>query len=393
MNAQKWIARIGVGLTTFAVGVAAGIWASSHFGFTPYVPFAETPPPITIPSVDVQEAAAPSGETKDAASAGVDNPARFRFSPEERLAYKCNTTIRGTGLESIGMSDVAMAFGADINLVTEQVADDGSADLELNWDAVSLQGDFMGSNVNLYEDGQTTIFEMDGKNMLANAEGADPAQGIPQLEFFRTPVKMKVAANGEVTSLSGVQGFGEMLAMTPALSHVQFPGIKLEQGYTWDSDLKLPIPGFGSAADATIKNTVVGFEYLGDRFCAVIQQEYTSRQEDGTLNAPKSALGDAMQFGIPLFDLQGQGLTYFDVNNGQLAHTQLDLKLTLKLSQFLNGLSGSQGDIAKQLGNLLGGQLSGIDELLGGAATPGENDTLLDLSLDINAGMSIVDTP
>jgi hypothetical protein len=91
--------------------------------------------------------------------------------------------------------------------------------------------------------------------------------------------------------------------------------------------------------------------------------------------------------------LTGQGLTYFDMNNGQLAHTQLNLKLVLKLSEFINGLSGNQGDIAQQLGSLLGGQLSGMDELLGGSAAPSGTGNLVDLSLDIEAGMSIVDLP
>jgi hypothetical protein len=413
---QQWIGRICVGLTMFVVGVAAGIWISHKSGVNLPDLFAPTQAPqVTGDSAETLLGApaeprsaqeehlaadpAPSGALGEAsgqakaATADGDSRYQFRFSPGERILYKCNTNIRGHGLEALGASEVVMAFGADISLLTERVAKDGSADLVLHWDAVSLEGDFMGSEVYLYQNAQEAIFEMDGRDMLANAEGDDPTQGIPQMEFFQNPVNMTIAPSGEVTGLSGSEGIGDVLALTPALSRLEFPGIRLEEGFQWKSDFKLPVPGFGTAADARIENTVTGFQYVGDRFCAVIHQKYVSRQENGTLDSPQSALGEAMQFGMPLFDLQGEGLTYFDVNNGQLAHTELNMKLTLQIAEFLGSLSGPSGDWAGQLGALLGGQLSAVDELLGGSAAPEETDNVLDLSLDIEAGMSIVDVP
>jgi hypothetical protein len=120
----------------------------------------------------------------------------------------------------------------------------------------------------------------------------------------------------------------------------------------------------------------------------VIQQDLNANQRDGTLNMPKSVLGDEAGFQMPLFELRGRNYVYFDVQRGQLVHSISDLELTLKIGSMIDETAGILQGAAKGLAEVFGGQSSELSEILGDAA-PAKSG--LDLILDIDSTMTLAD--
>ena len=167
---------------------------------------------------------------------------------------------------------------------------------------------------------------------------------------------------------------------------MSFPDSELRDGTKWESSIHLPIPGFVEAAPARLRNRLVGYQYIGGRYCGVIEQEFVSEQKDGTLDSPESDLGEGMQFAMPLFLLEGMNRIYFDVENGQLVGSDMDLRLIMSISQMLGGMGGMAEGMAGGLQGL-------VDQLSGVPGEPGaleQQDSLLDLDLRITGKMVLL---
>ena len=369
------------GLLSFVVGVTAGgtagLWVRDYHSGSEQ-PGYDAPLEVTEP-VAIPERAGVAAPVQERV-----NPFSYTFTPGERLAYRLETRVDGSGLDALSSVPISLDMTSDLSLATESVDAAGNALMRLTFDSVSMDGDFMESPYQLMQDGNNTFLADGGRTQIDTAQGIGSIQGIPQLEFFKEPVVMKVAPNGQVLELSGGQDLGSMLTAMPAVSALEFPDGELEQGYQWESRIKLPVPGFGTAADARIVNTLMGYQYLDDQLCAVIHQEFISHQDDGTLDSPESVLGEAMQFSLATFNLQGENVVYFDVNVGRLVFCEMDLRLDMVIGDVLG--SGA-GPLMELLGGL-GGGAGGLGDLLGGSQQEAGN--LLEFGANIKGKLTLV---
>jgi hypothetical protein len=310
------------------------------------------------------------------------NPFSYTYTVGEKLRYRLDTRIDGSGLDSLSSMPITLDLSSNLSLTTESVDTEGNAVIRLAFDSVSMNGEFMENPYQLMQDGNDTYLSEGNRTHIDTAQNIGSIQGIPQLKFFKEPVIMTVAPNGQVLKLSGGSDLGSMLTAVPAVSALEFPDGELEQGHQWESRISLPVPAFGTAAAARIVNTLLGYQYLDDQLCAVVHQEFISHQDDGTLDSPESVFGEALQFSLATFDLRGENLVYFDVNVGRLVFCEMDLRLDM-------AIGGVIGDTAGQLMELLGGLGGGeLGDLLGGAQESTGN--LLEFGTDIRGELVLL---
>lgn len=313
----------------------------------------------------------------------TDGLLHFNFQPGEQLNYQLTARIAGKGVDAGVPEDVALDLAAVMNLMTQSVDQNGNAAMRLEFGNVAMDGNFMGVPFGFQQNGQNASITQNNKQTLDTSMGLGSITGIPQLEFFGSPIDILVSPNGQVRNVSGTGDIGSILSAYPVLSALEFPTQGMQQGTQWQSDIALPVPGFGEAPPARLVNTLVGYQTVGGRNCAVIQQDVLSSQSGGTLNSPKSSLSDAAQFSMSMFDLSGRNMLYFDVDAGKLVRSDMDLDLILKIGQalqdysaLLNGLLGDGASVdGAQLGDLLGGL--------------GQQSNLVDLGLDIKATLAL----
>lgn len=377
------------------VGFCLGVWFTSNYQIVPVGDsrmdsvdpagqFAQTAtqssgalsPTSPAEAIPEQSASAEPAEFPE-------GPFKFRFVPEEVTYYRLDTTISGQGADTGMASDVYLDFDSDFSLYTKSVDNRGVADMRLLFENAALTGNFLGSPFEMgYAPDRTFVY--DGQRTYDTAQGADLST-VPQIKFFEEPITMRVAPNGQVLDVGGQSGMAGMLKAIPTLSRVEFPEEGVPESGQWESRIQMPVPGFGQAVDTRIVNKLIGYEYVGSRYCAVIRQEFGAAQSGGTLDSPEGAFGEAMQFSMPLFDLRGTNTVYFDVLNGQMVHTVLDLDLLMNIGSVL----GESAGILSQLGQgLLGGNAEGLEDLLG--PEPAQAN-LLDLSVKISGAISQFD--
>ncbi|MCL4693407.1 MAG: hypothetical protein KJ060_12970 [Candidatus Hydrogenedentes bacterium] len=373
-------------LLLLGAGFCFGVWFSNRYRIVPVDPANINTESGTLASTDVSPSAVPSYSAENPPSTqeySSDGPFQFRFTPEEVTYYRLDTTIAGQGADGGLASDVYLDFDGDFSLYTKDVDDRGVADLRLLFESASLNGEFLGSPFEMgYSPERTYIY--DGGQTLDTDAGANVGD-IPQLQFFQHPLTMRVAPNGQVLDIGGQTGMAGMLKALPALARVEFPDEGVPESGQWESRIQMPVPGFGQAVDTRIVNKLIGYEYVGDRYCAVIHQNVGAAQQDGTLDSPESAMGSAMQFTMPLFDLNGTNTVYFDVNRGQVVHAVLDLALIMNIGSVLGDAAGIVGQLGQ---GILGGNAEGVEDLLGPAPN---QPNLLDLSVKIDGAISAFD--
>ncbi|MBN2307642.1 MAG: hypothetical protein JXR94_01650 [Candidatus Hydrogenedentes bacterium] len=387
-----------------AGGAVLGVWFERNYRILPVSQAADparelasTPPPADAPAADGAARHAARAAPREATPAPSPAPAQsavaprqpegpfaFRFTPGEHLSYQLGARVVGTGAEMQTTSGISLNIAGVLGLATESVGPAGDATMRLTFDSMDMSGTFMGTPVRLTQNRDDTYLVQGDKTDINTALGLGSIQGIPQLEFFRQPIQMEVAQNGQVRRLWGSDDIASMLAVVPAVSTLEFPSEQMAQGQQWESQIALPVPGFGTAADARLLNTLLGYQYVGDRLCAVIQQDFLAEQQNGTLDSPESALGEAMQFSMPLFELTGRNMIYFDVNAGQLVHTDMDLYLALKIGDVLGQSLQMLTTLTEQL---LSGDDSGLDALLSGQAPEGDS---LDLGVAIQGSLALL---
>lgn len=328
---------------------------------------------------------------------------RFKFTPGETLKYRLSASIAGRGMEAIGTSPIDMNLDSAFALTTQSVDNQGYGKLRMEFGDTQARGDFMGSPFLMTRGSQGTKLEMNGMTYIDSAANKGSSAGIPQLEFFDKPIDMEVAPNGVVTAISGESGMGAIMGAAPMFTDIEFPEGELTAGTTWISQVTMPVPGFGTPIPTTIKNTFTGYKTIGNRLCAIIDQEISGKQTQGKINAPASVLGAALGFSMPEFSLDGNNKVYFDVENGQMVHSDLDLDLGIDIGKTLGGSGDQLGGLLENLGDILGdvpefeayGDLLPKSDRRQGPANRDMKNTenLLEMNVDIKAQMSLTDPP
>lgn len=324
----------------------------------------------------------------------------FKFTPGETLNYRLTAKMEGAGMEAIGGSPIDLNLDSAIALTTQSVDQKGYGQLRMQFGDTLAQGDFMGSPFLMARGDAGTRLEMNGQTYIDSAANQGSSAGIPQLEFFDHPIDMEVAPNGVVTAISGESGMGAILGAAPLFTDIEFPEGEITEGTSWTSHVTMPVPGIGTPIPTTIKNTFTGYKTVGNRLCAVIDQQITSEQVQGKLSAPASVLGAAIGFSMPKFELDGANKVYFDVENGQMVHSDLDLDLGIDIGQTLGGSGNQLNGLLQGLGNILGDlpEFEAYSDML----PKSENRTnsqmknsnnLLEMNVDIKAQMSLTDPP
>lgn len=383
-----------VAIALFAGGVAGGIWFSQNYRIVP-ADQAGAPResrPAATPAEEGWQLAETQAQLLSAPQAGHSaaalqpnrpkGPFAYKFTPNEKLHYRLDANIAGEGYELLTPSGVGTQFSSDLQLVTESIDSAGNGKLRLDFNRADMNGEFMGGPFELHYGPERTYMYMSGRRLVDTAEG-ESAKGIPQLEFFQQPIRMDVAPDGTVLRVAGGAGMSQMLSPAALIAPAPFPDPEMPIGSSWDSDFTLPVPGLGTAAPAKAHNTLTGYQNVAGRRCAVVRQDLTSAQQDGTLDSPSSILGDAMQFTMPVFELTGTNMIYFDTDSGHLVHTDMDLHFELVI-----------GEELKPLTNLLSFYGELLDEVEGQPRSQKketeQEGPLVDLSLDINAAMRLV---
>lgn len=324
----------------------------------------------------------------------------FKFTPGETLKYRLSASMAGEGMEAIGQSPIDMNLDSAIDLTTQSVDEKGYGKLRMQFGETQARGDFMGSPFLMSRGAEGTKLEMNGQTYIDTAAQKGSSAGIPQLEFLDKPIDMEVAPNGVVTSISGESGMGAILGAAPLFTDIEFPQGELTEGTTWVSHVTMPVPGIGTPIPTTITNTFTGYKTIGNRLCAVIDQEISSEQVEGKISAPASVLGAAIGLSMPKFELDGVNKVYFDVDNGQMVHSDLDLDLGIDIGQSL-GASGDQlSGMLQGLGDILGDlpEFEAYGDLLPKSEKRGEGQmkdskNLLEMNVDIKAQMSLTEPP
>lgn len=403
MNSHRQIWSLLTGLflviAGLVVGVVGGVWFTTHYRIVPLElvgTFQSTSPPASAlvdssPGSDGSMGVLPAEAPKPHTS----GPFAFKFTPGETLSYRLQASITGQGFESIGPSDINMALDGDMSLTTERVDASGNGELTLRYDRMAVDGNFMGSPFQLEHrrdaasGAQQASIRLNGNTTINTTQNPGSAKHVPQLEFLAEPIRMSVAPNGQVLRTSGGAGWGEALKELPGVIPVEFPEGELPQGLTWDSQFAMPVPGIAQPITAKMRNTVIGYQYVGPHYCAVIQQDIDSRQTDGRLVSPKSSMGDEAAFKMPLFDLTGRNMVYFDVQRGQLVRSESDLRFDLKIGSMLKQTAQVFSTAASDLSRIFGGpssQGNNLDDVLGDLLP---KDDSLDLSVAIRSTMAL----
>ncbi len=258
-----------------------------------------------------------------------NGPFAYKFKEGEVLTYRMDAEANGLGLAQADdrNSDIGLTIGFDMNLLAEKVDSDGNAELRLDFANMTTQGGFMDMPANYSHPG---------------AGAVDPLGqgGGPQSRFFGEPTRIRVSPDGQVRDVSGAKGMDQLLTPEAALAPVQFPSAQFEVGDRWESKFNLPVPGMGVPASADASNEIVRFENIGARRCAVILQRLSSAQANGTMDSIGGNPGDPAGFSMPRFNLTGENYIWFDVNEGKLVQSDLDMQFELALGQQLAPMSG-----------------------------------------------------
>lgn len=316
-------------------------------------------------------ATSPSG-TSDARH----GPFAYRFQEGDVLYYRMDGYASGMGFSEGDSSDIGLNLGFDLSLSTDKVKSDGTAELTMAFESVEMNGGFMGNPVNLFQTKNQAQAQLgDGVSLDEKALAANP-----QLSFFREPIRMTAGPDGEVVKIDEASSMKNILSPADVFAPAVFPSSQLEVGDTWESKFKLPVPGLGAPAGADAVNTVVGYEYVGNRYCAVIDQVLSAEESDGTISSSDPITGDSFGLTMPHFLVRGANRIWFDTNDGKMVQTTMDLQFELILGQEFEPLR-----------NLMNAYSSLLNEVEGGAPADPEQTDLLDMAVGVEAQLYLVE--
>jgi hypothetical protein len=206
-------------------------------------------------------------------------------------------------------------------------------------------------------------------------------EDAPQLEFFKTPIQMNVRSDGEVLGVKGMAGFEEVMMPESIVAAVGFPEADMPEGYEWDSEFRLPIPGFDTAVPAKARNTFSGYTDYEGHPCALIRQVIDSSQSNGSISSPGGALAQMMSFSLPMFKLSGENYIYFDTEIGKIRNATMSLTISLEIGQELDAIKSLIGAYSQQL--------DGIEGKPGARQMENADAPLMDLGFTVNSSLSL----
>lgn len=404
MSSTK-LAGIVAGLSLAFVAVAGGgFYLGQHYRLVPIEPpqppvfqppdsvssapavtaAPQTPQPPVPPSLPetIAETVVPKGE----------GPFSYRFNPGEKLGYMLFAEVSGAGNErDLGMGDMGMRFDAQFDLDTETVDQEGVANLKLQFNRADLVGRFMGDEVSLHHGG-TEGESPQLANQVRRSKARLNSSVSPELEFFKQPIRMSVAPNGEVLGVQGMPGIEEMLVPESIVAAVGFPETMLAEGQQWESSFRLPIPGFDVAADAKAINSFEGYTDLGGHPCAVIRQVLDSSQVNGQLSSATGVLGEMMKFSMPKFSLAGENMIYFDTQLGKVRRADIDLTVGIVIGEELGAFKNLITAFGEQLDGLEGGSPGKSSAKVKSSKPDEPEKPLLDLGFNVVSTLTLQDT-
>lgn len=310
-------------------------------------------------------------------------PFRFKFTKGEQRIYALQAGVTGSGLDVGNPEGVDMHMASNMILETKNVDRDGKAQLELRFDETTFQGDFMGSPYEMFVTQTIARATHAGRNTVPET---NKKSSNPQIAFFQHPIQMEVGPDGNVTHLDGPGEISALLAQAPLYSDLEFPRSELTSGESWVSEFALPIPGLAQAPKAQILNHYQGTDVYAGRECGVIHQTLSSAQTNGAVQSSFGADQELMGFSIPDFNLAGENIVYFDLNDGAVVYTDMRLNVKLSLGQVLGGAGDAIEGLLEGMGNLVGDELPEFQGF--GQKRPGQ-ESLLDLDLDIAATLAL----
>ncbi len=360
-------------LLVFALGLGAGMWFSQHYRI---VPLGESSPPSQSAFQPVAPPAAPAPQILPAASLGpaVEPPLEaapapyaglfaYHFTPGEALKYRLATDIQGTGFDLGQGANIGLKFLSSMILTTEGVYSSGTGALRLDFTSVDMTGDFMGSPVVLHKGPGSSKFQMGSRTEVDSSAGLNLGM-IPQLDFFGQPIRMTVAPNGDIVNVSGAEGFDKLLTPITRLSPPPSGETGLQPNTQWESQFSMPIPGLADGVNSVARNTFTGYTEIDGRQCGVVRQEILSHQSQGTLSALGGVAGQ-LGLPMPLLNLAGTNLIYFDTVSGKLVRCDLDLNFNLEIGAPLGALTQALRMFNDALGEAGGAKPSPAPELPG----------------------------
>ncbi|MFP6583829.1 MAG: hypothetical protein VCD00_14915 [Candidatus Hydrogenedentota bacterium] len=322
-----------------------------------------------------------SGVFGDEYTFDADGPFAYRFTEGEDLTYQLDASVKGKGVDLGVDSAIGLTMNMTFGLETQEVDRRGFGTLELEFDRVQMTGNFMGEDVHLYQTGKNVDMSMN-KFEQVDTDAGDSIKGISQLEFFTEAVTMVVSPDGMVQEVSGPSGFDTILSPADALAPSPFQTANLEIGQIWTSEFTMPVPGLAVPASATSYNTLVRYEWIGTREVGVIQQQIRSTQVDGEIVSPSSMLGEGMNLTMPTFEVTGENWIYFDINDGKLVRTDMNLFFALEL--------GEGGDAISSMLGQYSDAISGLDNR-GPRKNDDEEAPLLEMGVEIAATLYLVE--
>jgi hypothetical protein len=163
----------------------------------------------------------------------------------------------------------------------------------------------------------------------------------------------------------------------------------MQPGTQWESYVNMSVPGVGAPMRVRLSNTFTGYKTIGKRLCAVIDQRVGSEPAPKQPGSPGEALGMMIGIQPPRIDLSGDNTIYFDTDNGQLVHSEMDLGMHVDMSNSLGAASKIFGNLGQELQDVLGDSPES-----GRKAEPTEGqkpEGLLNLDMRINAAISLID--
>ena len=212
---------------------------------------------------------------------------------------------------------------------------------------------------------------------------------MPLLSFLNTPVRMSVSPNGVVHEIPDAARPNPLVEELPMLTSIEFPSPDMQPGTQWESHFNMSVPGSGAPMKVRLLNTFTGYKTIGKRLCAVIDQQVSSEPTPSQPGSPGEALGMMIGIQPPRIDLSGDNTIYFDTDNGQLVHSEMDLGMHVDMSESLGAAGKALGSAGLGLKDMLG-DLSG-DEAKPAPGQEQKPQDALSLNMKINAGVSLVD--
>lgn len=402
---KKWLkvsmilTGIGAGLFLFAGGIVFGMWFMANFQIVPRGDMgkmvkdvlAKNPELAKLSGTDAKDLSkALDGMLGSNASAVKDlaqqvlksqpaaGPFTFKFKPGERLGYTLTASMNGQGSEGKTTSPATFDLGGKFDLVTESVDGAGNGIVRMTFSDTTLQGNMMGSPFTLTQ---------------TPPAGATPGQtgdplAMPLLGFLNAPIRMSVAPNGATHELPDPARPNALVEEIPMLTSIEFPHDNMQPGTQWDSYVNMSVPGTSTPVRVHLVNTFTGYKTIGPRLCAVIDQQVSSERTSAAPASAGEALGAFLGVKPPQIDLSGGNTIYFDTDNGQLVHSEMNLGMHVDIASSLGAAGQVLKGLGANIGNLLGDQTAPQQQTPAGE----ESSNPLDLNMNVSAAVSLVES-